>query len=396
MSVNYAAGLSDYPNKGKCGLPEYFDSAEELESKVERLVEWIRDASHVVVHTGAGISTSSGIPDFRGPKGVWTLEEKGLSPNFEVSFETAEPSLTHMALMKMVQEGLIHYVISQNVDGLHLKSGFPRSKLSELHGNMFVDKCDKCGKEYIRKTATTTVGLKRNGRSCEQKRQRGHCRYKIEMETSKGKLRDTILDWEDNLPFNDLLSAERQSRQADLSICLGTSLQILPSGNLPLMTKKNGGKIVIVNLQKTKHDKKADLKINYFVDDVMKKVLESLNLTLPTYHGFHPENDPALCTSVLKEDLEPEPEQSDSEQEDEDKTTVKTESSDYHNGTIANDSGTCSGVSSEANGIKTEDDHIGNEGLNDDNDSPVKRPLVDCHESNDSDGTLTKKVKSSI
>lgn len=97
-----------------------------MQSKVDEFVELIREAKHVVVHTGAGISTSSGIPDFRGPKGVWTLEERGLIPKFDVSFDTAKPTLTHMALVKLAQEGLIHYVISQNVDGLHLKSGFPR------------------------------------------------------------------------------------------------------------------------------------------------------------------------------------------------------------------------------------------------------------------------------
>ncbi|XP_031561543.1 NAD-dependent protein deacetylase sirtuin-6-like [Actinia tenebrosa] len=313
MSVNYASGLSDYPNKGKCGLPERFDSSDDLDSKVSLLVDLLRTSKHAIVHTGAGISTSSGIPDFRGPNGVWTLEEKGLAPNFDVSFDSAAPSLTHMALIKLEEVGLVKYIVSQNVDGLHLKSGFPRSKLSELHGNMFVDKCDKCGKEYIRKTATTSVGQKRTGKSCVQQRRRGTCR---------GKLCDTILDWEANLPYDDLLAAEQQSRQSDLSLCLGTSLQILPSGNLPLITKKNGGKIVIVNLQKTKHDKKADLKINYYVDEVMKRVMKMLGLEIPAYKGFHPENDPRLCNSVLKtEDSDEES----SEDEIEDKSTVKLE-----------------------------------------------------------------------
>ncbi|XP_010149058.1 PREDICTED: NAD-dependent protein deacetylase sirtuin-6-like, partial [Eurypyga helias] len=100
-----------------------------------------------------------------------------------------------------------------------------------------------------------------------------------------GKLRDTILDWEDSLPDRDLTLADEACRKADLSVTLGTSLQIKPSGNLPLITKKRGGKLVIVNLQATKHDRQADLRIHAYVDDVMTKLMKHLGLEVPEWTG---------------------------------------------------------------------------------------------------------------
>ncbi|KAM6463641.1 NAD-dependent protein deacylase sirtuin-6 isoform 4-T4 [Liasis olivaceus] len=246
MSVNYAAGLSPYPDKGKCGLPEIFDPPDELERKIRQLADLIQNSFNVVFHTGAGISTAAGIPDFRGPNGVWTMEEQGLVPKFDTTFENARPSKTHMALLELHRVGILHFLVSQNIDGLHVRSGFPRNKLAELHGNMFVEECMKCG---------------------------------------KGKLMDTILDWEDSLPDRDLHLATEASRRASLSVTLGTSLQIKPSGDLPLLTKKKGGKLVIVNLQPTKHDKHADLRIHGYVDDVMMRLMKHLGLEIPEWTG---------------------------------------------------------------------------------------------------------------
>jgi len=273
--VNYAAGLSSYEHKGKLDLKEEFDPPEQFDSKVSQLVAMVKEAKHLVVHTGAGISTSSGIPDFRGPKGVWTLETKGIKPEFNTSFDEAAPSKTHMALVALEKSGALKYLVSQNVDGLHVKSGFPRNKLSELHGNMFVEKCEKCGHTFLRDTAVTTMAQQRTGNNCNYVQRRGtRCR---------GRLRDTVLDWEDNLPFDDIMKAEEHSRMADLSLCLGTSLQINPSGKLPILTVKNKGKLVICNLSKTKHDKKASLVIHGYVDDIMEKLLEGLGLLIPKY-----------------------------------------------------------------------------------------------------------------
>lgn len=227
------------------------------------------------MHTGAGISTSAGIPDFRGPNGVWTLERKGLKPSINNSFDQVKPTKTHMALKALVESGHVKYIISQNIDGLHLKSGLDRQYLSELHGNMFIDQCSKCRRQYIRNTPSETVGQKYSGGICKGGKNARSCRG--------GQLLDNILDWEHDLPDKDLDLALMHSTLADLNICLGTTLQIVPSGNLPLKNKKYGGMLIICNLQPTKHDKKADLIISSYVDNVLTKLLKKLNIELPEY-----------------------------------------------------------------------------------------------------------------
>ncbi|CAG5059393.1 unnamed protein product [Parnassius apollo] len=279
MSCNYAEGLSPYEHKGILGVPEKFDSLEKFNEKCEILARLMCLSKHTVVHTGAGISTSAGIPDFRGPNGVWTLEKEGKRPSTNVSFADAQPTKTHMILKKLVDCNKVQYIVSQNIDGLHLKSGLSRKYLSELHGNMFIDECSLCKRQFVRSCPVETVGKKCSGVPCASSHNGGRpCR---------GRLYDGVLDWEHDLPENDLLMAEWHSSIADLSICLGTTLQIIPSGNLPLETVKYGGKLVICNLQPTKHDNKADLIINYYVDDILQKVMNILKIDIPVYN----END---------------------------------------------------------------------------------------------------------
>ncbi|XP_013782997.1 NAD-dependent protein deacetylase Sirt6-like [Limulus polyphemus] len=285
MSCSYADGLSRYEDKGICGLPEVHDPEEKITLKAIQLAQWIQESEHVVVHTGAGISTSAGIPDFRGPKGVWTLEQKGEKPQINISFSSAIPTKTHMALVEFMKLGLIHFVVSQNVDGLHLRSGLPQDKFCELHGNMFLDKCKQCQRLFIRSQASVSVGQKCTDQPCPLRKTNGR--------VCRGKLYDTILDWEDELPEEDLELADVHSRVADLSICLGTTLQIVPSGSLPLLTKKNGGRMVICNLQPTKCDHFADLIIHDYVDNFIEKLAMHLGVSIPPYC---PEQDPTLKT----------------------------------------------------------------------------------------------------
>ena len=225
MSLGYADRLSFRSDVGgQLGAPEYFEPYDELERKVGMLAQLFQAARKVVVFTGAGISTACGIPDFRGPSGIWTLREQGKDPpRGMVSFPLAIPSFTHAALASLVKSSKVSYVVSQNVDGLHLRSGIPRTSLAELHGNCFIELCSKCSAEYRRDWEIESVGFKPTGRLCIK-------------EGCDGILRDFVLDWDDALPEQHLLQAELHSREADLAICLGTSLQITPACNIPLKT----------------------------------------------------------------------------------------------------------------------------------------------------------------
>lgn len=271
MSLGYAEKLSYREDVGTVGMSEIFDPPNVLEQKIAELAELIQKSKHLVAFTGAGISTSCGIPDFRGPKGVWTLQREGKGvPEASLPFHRAMPSLTHMALVELERAGILKFVISQNVDSLHLRSGIPRDKLAELHGNSFREICSSCGAEYIRDFEIETIGMKQTSRRCSSLK-------------CGAKLKDTVLDWEDALPRKEMDPAEEHCKKADVVLCLGTSLQITPACNLPLKSIRGGGKMVIVNLQKTPKDKKASLVIRGRVDKVIAGVMDFLNLRIPPY-----------------------------------------------------------------------------------------------------------------
>lgn len=268
MSLGYAEKLSYKEDIGKVGMVENFDSSLILHQKITQLASLIQQSTHLVAFTGAGISTSSGIPDFRGPNGIWTLQKEGKDlPSASLPFHRAKPSLTHMALVQLEKLGILKFVISQNVDSLHLRSGIPRAKLAELHGNSFMEVCVWCEEEYLRDFEVESIGLKVTSRKCK----------------CGAKLRDTVLDWDDALPEKEMKEAEKHCKMADVVLCLGTSLQVTPACNLPLRCVRGGGKVVIVNLQNTPKDKKASLVIHGRVDEVIAGVFQLLNMKIPPY-----------------------------------------------------------------------------------------------------------------
>jgi len=290
MSAGYASRLSEYPNKGKVGLPEMYDTRRSLSVKLKHLTEELLASTYTVVLTGAGISTASGIPDFRGPNGIWTTEKEQQRPQKKKSnalrkrkrstsaacaheplgaeketpvadnkqlFVRARPSLTHRAITKLVLDGKLKYCVTQNVDGLHQRSGLSRDYHSTVHGCVFTEKCANCGCEYFTDNELDGLSFKPTGNRCDE------C-------GDEGLLHDILLDWED--PVLDLERVNRECAKADLILCLGTSLRIEPVGSLPLLAKK----FVIVNLQVTPKDEFASHIIRAKVDDVMESLMTNL------------------------------------------------------------------------------------------------------------------------
>ena len=117
-------------------IEEFEDSPADLEVKIKKLTHLVGESKHLVVFTGAGISTSASIPDYRGPNGVWTLKAQGKKPKAGRSFDDAIPTPCHMTLKELQDRDLLKYVVSQNVDGLHRRSGILKERISELHGNI--------------------------------------------------------------------------------------------------------------------------------------------------------------------------------------------------------------------------------------------------------------------
>ncbi|KAG1662953.1 hypothetical protein FOA52_006706 [Chlamydomonas sp. UWO 241] len=273
MSFGYADRLKQKKDVGgSLGSPEYHDELGDVALKMARVATLMSaEGAKTVAFTGAGISTSIGIPDFRGPSGIWTLRAKKQPlPPMKARFEYAVPSFTHMVLVSLLQAGKLTNVCSQNVDSLHMRSGLPRRLIAELHGNCFAERCRTCKREYLRDFEVETVGFKDTGRMCTHP-------------GCGGRLHDNTLDWDSKLPEDELEEAIERADQAAVSLVLGTSLQIAPANELPLITREGGGKFVIVNLQKTPRDRQAHIIARARVDFCMALLMRELKLAVPPY-----------------------------------------------------------------------------------------------------------------
>ena len=246
------------------------------EERISRVAGMITKAENIVIFTGAGISTESGIPDFRSPGGIWTkfdpedftIDKYLTSPEtrrkqwrFLLSgdlFQDARPNAAHEAIADLERLARLDCVITQNIDNLHQKAGNDPAKVFELHGNMRWIRCLGCGERYPLEEI-----LQRNRRS-EEVPVCGSC---------AGILKPDVIFFGEALPEETLQEATRRASHCDLLIVVGSSLVVYPAAYMPLYAKQAGAKLVIINLSPTPADEIADVVIHASAGEVMGRIL---------------------------------------------------------------------------------------------------------------------------
>ena len=225
----------------------------DLDNRIQTLAQWMFEARRLVVFTGAGISTESGLPDFRGPDGIWTRRDKGLPPRpTDIDWSAVEPNTAHKAILALQEMGKLDFLISQNVDNLLLKSGIRPELLAELHGNIALLRCRQC-----EKTCPKSTGISR----C-------NC---------GGTLSSSVVHFGDSLPTQDLTESYEHSQYCDLFIVVGSSLVVTPAADMPKVALEAGAHLVIINQGETPFDRVAHLRFHERAGDVLPNAIQMLN-----------------------------------------------------------------------------------------------------------------------
>ncbi|HWA92298.1 MAG TPA: Sir2 family NAD-dependent protein deacetylase [Rhizomicrobium sp.] len=236
----------------------------------------LRAARRVVVFTGAGISTESGIPDFRSPGGIWTrmapidfqdfvasaeMRREAWRRRFamEESFAAARPNAGHMAVARLVASGKASHVITQNIDNLHQDSGVPEDNVIEIHGNTRYAKCLDCGQRVELSPIRAHFECHGDPPDCE---------------ACGGIVKTATISFGQAMPELEMARADAATRACDLFLVLGSSLVVYPAAGFPLIAKRGGARLVIVNREPTEQDRFADLAIHDSIGRVMAEAVE--------------------------------------------------------------------------------------------------------------------------
>ena len=238
------------------------------------LADLIGAAHRVVIFTGAGISTESGIPDFRGPNGLWTrikpiyfddfvssedarLEDWRRRFTFNRQVAAAEPNRAHKAIARLVAGGKVTAVITQNIDGLHQRAGVPSEHIIEIHGNATHATCLDC--DHPHGLDEMEAEIARTGRAPV-------CR------TCGGLVKAAVISFGQAMPVREMMRAEHAVQRSDLFLAVGSSLQVQPAASLPMAAKYAGANLVIVNRDPTPLDGIADHVLRGSIGEVFSAV----------------------------------------------------------------------------------------------------------------------------
>ncbi|MCG3259404.1 MAG: Sir2 family NAD-dependent protein deacetylase [Candidatus Heimdallarchaeota archaeon] len=241
------------------------------EKDVNDIVKMINESNYVVVFTGAGISTESGLADFRGEDGIWTRKEKGLPPKKGKHFDEVKPNEGHLALVALQDMGVLKFLISQNVDNLHLKSGIKPELIAELHGNYMYMKCIECDTRYKREE----IGWEReiHGRGFRTEKQLDN---QPVCPKCNGRIISSVINFNDPMPEKEMMISKKHTQKCDLMLVVGSSLSVFPAAGLPRKAQKNGVKLIIINIDSTPLDEKTDIKLEVSAGEILSKVVAKL------------------------------------------------------------------------------------------------------------------------
>jgi NAD-dependent deacetylase len=226
----------------------------------DKLITHLRARKSILIFTGAGISTGSGIPDFRGPDGVWKRRQPVYYHDFMRSepariehwdykleawaaFRDAQPNASHEAIVRLEHAGRVRAVVTQNIDGLHTRAGTSAELLVELHGTNSLVECQTCGRRSAPEPHFEQFRKTRRPPLCD----------------CGGYLKPATISFGQNLRNEDLERAEAAAKTADLVLALGSTLSVYPAANIPLLTASRGAPYIIINRGATDHDEMPEV-----------------------------------------------------------------------------------------------------------------------------------------
>jgi NAD-dependent deacetylase len=243
----------------------------------EPVPEWLRTARRITVLTGAGVSTDSGIPDFRGPQGVWTRDpeaEKLSTLHYYVADPeirrrawqerrvhpawTAEPNAAHAALVDLERQGRLRALLTQNIDGLHQKAGSSPSLVLELHGTVHEVACLTCGERTLMREVLDRVEAGQADPACP---------------TCGGILKSATISFGQALDAAVIEAAADAAADCDVFLAVGTSLTVHPAAGLTDLAEAHGARIVVVNAEPTPYDELADLVVREPIGTALPRLL---------------------------------------------------------------------------------------------------------------------------